>query len=317
MKMCLPAFILAAGKGKRLYPFSCNTPKPMLPLLNKPIIYHSIERLMAAGIIHIGIVIQKNDKITPRYIHRTFPDLQPLFIVQKEALGTAHAVLQVRNYLTTENFLVIAGDSLFSVSYLREFVKTHVEDNNCVTLSLEKMDFNLMKYSSTVDFRDGRILEVREKPQTPDEVLSNLNSAALYMFSKSFFSVLKEIEKTKRDEYELVTAINDTIRQNCRVGGLITKRVCHISTSQDLWYFNLKFLHETQKGKVNGNIIGKNTCIDRSAVIKNSILGNNSVVERKVTLKNTVVLANTVVDRNHVNSLVNPDHFECFTNKKQ
>ena len=91
--MTLSAFILAAGKGKRLYPFTLHTPKPMLPLLNKPIIQHSIERLLRANIDQIGIILPDNDLIIRNYIHKTFPQLDPVFIIQEKALGTAHAVL--------------------------------------------------------------------------------------------------------------------------------------------------------------------------------------------------------------------------------
>ena len=311
------AFILAAGKGTRLSTFSQTLPKPMLPLLNKPLLFHSIERFLTAGIRNIGVVIKKDDHLIPSEVNKAFPDLDVNFIVQERALGTAHAVLQVEEYLTTKNFLVIAGDSLFPASYLTRLSEVHRKEQNDITLSLERMEFDLMRESSTVDYRNGRVLEVREKPQTPAEVLSDLNSAALYILSKSIFNVLKEIKKTKRDEYELATAINETIRQGYRVGGLLTNRACHISTPQDLWHFNLILLHETHKGKVNGNMIGKNVNIDSSAVIVNSILGDSSVVERGVTLKNSVVLPNTIVDRNYENSLVKSDYFECFTDRKR
>ncbi|UCG89843.1 MAG: NTP transferase domain-containing protein [Candidatus Heimdallarchaeota archaeon] len=315
--MTVYAFILAAGEGSRLYPFSYSTPKPMLPLLNKPIIQHSIERLLEAGIQNIGIVIQRDDKIIPSFVDMTFPDLNPLSIVQEKALGTAHAVLQVEEYLSTKHFLVIAGDSLFSPSFLRELSRVHVKERNDITLSLEKMEFNLMKESSTVDYRNGRVLEIREKPQTPAEILSDLNSAALYIFSKLIFDMIKGIEKTNRGEYELATVINKTIRHGGRVGGVITKRVCHISTSHDLWRFNMKFLHKIQNGRINENIIGKNVCIDESVVLKNSILGDNSVVEKGVMLTSSVVLPNTIIDRNYENSLVQSDYYECYTDSKR
>jgi len=315
--MTVSAFILAAGVGSRLHPFSYNTPKPMLPLLNKPILQYSIERLLKADIQNIGIIIQKDDKIIPSFINMAFPDINTLFIAQEKALGTAHAVLQVEEYLTTKHFLVIAGDSLFSASFLKELCRTHIKERNNITLSLEIMEFDLMKESSTVDYRNGRVLEVREKPQTPAEILSDLNSAALYIFSKSIFNIIKSIEKTKRGEYELATAINKTIRHGGRVGGLIAKRVFHISTSHDLWRYNLKFLHKIQKGRVNENIIGKNVHIDESAVIKNSIIGDNSVVKKGVELTSSVVLPNTIIDRNYENSIVQSDYYECFTDSKK
>ncbi len=313
--MKISAFILAAGKGTRMYPFTSETPKPMLPLLNKPIIFHSIERLLRAHISDIGVVVRKCDQIIPSYINTTFPDLNPCFIIQEKALGTAHAVLQVQDYLTSKNFIVVAGDSLFSSSFLIQLSNTHLKEKNDITLALEKMDFDLMKESSTVDYRNGRVFEVREKPQTPTEVLSDLNSAALYTFSESIFDVIKDIKKSKRGEYELVTAINKIIHQGGQVGGIITERVCHISTIRDLWRFNLKFLHKTLKGEINGNLVGTNVTIKESSIIKNSILGDNSHVEKGVVLKNCVVLPHTTIERSYENALIKSDYIEIFKDK--
>ncbi|UCG03043.1 MAG: NTP transferase domain-containing protein [Candidatus Heimdallarchaeota archaeon] len=310
--MRISAFILAAGKGTRMFPITSDTPKPMLPILNKPIIFHSIERLLEAQISDIGIIIGKNDQIIPSYINSTFPDLNPCFIVQEKALGTAHAVLEVQDYLTDRDFLVIAGDSLFPSSFLKQLSKTHLKEKNDITLTLEKMEFELMKESSTVDFRNGRVFEIREKPQTPAEVLSELNSAALYMFSVSIFKVIKNITKSKRGEYELATAINKIINQGGQVGGLLSERVCHISTIRDLWRFNLKFLQETLKGEDTKNLIGNNVTIKESAAIKNSILGDNSLVKEGVELNNCVVLPHTTVEYNYKNALIKSDYTECF-----
>jgi glucose-1-phosphate thymidylyltransferase len=315
--MRISAFILAAGKGTRMLPFTSETPKPLLPILNKPIIFHSIERLLKAQISDIGVIIGKNDQVIPSYVKGNFPDLNSCFIKQEKALGTAHAVLQVQDYLTTKDFLVIAGDSLFSSSFLKQLSETHFKEENDITLALEKMEFDLMRESSTVDYRNGRVFEVREKPQSPAEVLSDLNSAALYIFSDSIFKIIKCIKKSKRGEYELVTAINKTIHSGGQVGGLLTKRVCHISTSRDLWRFNLKFLQEKLYGEANGNLIGKDVTIMEPAIVKNSILGDHSLVRKGVVLNHCVVLPNTIIDRSYKNSLISPDYIESFKDNKE
>ncbi len=302
--MTTSAFILAAGKGKRMLPFTQGISKPMLPLINKPIIFHSIERLLSAGITQIGIVVKEEDKIIPKRILEAFPELNPIFIIQKESLGTAHAVLQIEEFVNTDNFIVIAGDSLFSPSFLEKLVIIHFEEKNAITLSLEKMEFELMKHSSTVDYRNGRVWKVKEKPQTKSEVLSDLNSAALYIFSKSIFTIIPQLEKTERGEYELATAINKSIQMNQRVGGVETQRVCHISTPYDLWWFNLQFLGEQRLGKRGGNIIGQKVTIFKSAKVENSVLGDNTIVKSGVKLKNSVVLPNTTIREDYKNSLI-------------
>lgn len=316
-KMSISAFILAAGKGSRMLPLTSDIPKPMLPILNKPIISHSIERLLRAQISDIGIIIGKNDQIIPSYVKNRYPDLNLCFIKQGKALGTAHAVLQIQDHLTTKNFIAIAGDSLFSSSFLKQLGETHLKEENDITLALEKMEFELMRESSTVDYRNGRVFEVREKPQTPAEILSDLNSAALYIFSDSIFNIIEGIKKTIRGEYELVTAINKTIQFGGRVGGRLTERVCHISTIRDLWRFNLKFLHEKLKGKVNGNLIGKNVTIKEAAIVKNSVLGDNSYIKKGVVLNHCVVLPDTTIDCSYENSLIKSEYIESFNDNTQ
>jgi glucose-1-phosphate thymidylyltransferase len=313
--MAISAFILAAGKGKRLYPFTLHTPKPMLPLLNKPIIQHSIERLLHANINQIGIVIPNNDVIIRNYIDKTFPHLDPVFVIQEKALGTAHAVLQIENYVETESFIVIAGDSLFPVHYLQQLCLTHLKEGNTITLSLEKMEFDLMKSSSTVDYRDGRVWQVREKPLTLEEVLSDLNSSALYMFSTAIFKRLSTIRKSIRGEFELATAINRTIDDGYRVGGVITSRVWHVSNSHDLWRFNLKFLSESSEKDMNNNKIGENVTFSKSSKIINSIIGDNAVINKDLRIENTVILSDSIVTRNYQNALVQKDYFETFSSK--
>ena len=111
--------------------------------------------------------------------------------------------------------------------------------------------------------------------------------------------MLSNIKKSIRGEYELATAINKTIDDGYRVGGVITNRVCHVSNSYDLWRFNLEFLREysekdtskwnsiddTEDGEVNQKmgvlgishkyIIGNKTYINSSVVFS----GNGTIWE--------------------------------------
>lgn len=313
--MGISGFILAAGKGKRLHPFTLHTPKPMLSLLDKPIIHHSVSRLLQANIKRIGIVISQNDTLITQYIQKTFPELDTVFIVQKKVLGTAHAVMQLEDYTEKENFLVIAGDSLFHASYLQQLGVLHNEERNAITLSLVKMDFDQMKSSSTVDYHDRQVWEIREKPTTLDDILSDLNSAALYVFSNSIFDLLYKIKKSIRGEYELATVINKTIENGQRVGGLITDKVYHFSNSHDLWRFNMEFLENSSKRRSNGNLVDPSAKISKSSKIKNSIIGENVVINNNVRIENTVILPSTIVEKDYINALVQPGYYETFSSK--
>jgi glucose-1-phosphate thymidylyltransferase len=306
------AYILAAGKGTRLYPFSQSVVKPLLPITNKPLILHGVKSLDDAGITQIGVIIRKEEKNIPKIIRKAYPNKEIDFIIQEPPLGTGDAVLQIEPFLKTENIVILAGDSLFPANFIQSLCKKHMKEKNAATLSLEKMEFEQMRYSSTVDYRNGRVWEIREKPKTKNEILSNLNSAALYVFSPTIFNALKQITQSKRKEYELASAITHLIQQNRRVGGSLVSQVFHVSNAFDLWHINLEFLKNDQNKDSQGNLIGKNVILEVPHDITNSIIGNHSIVKKGVKLRNTVILSNSVVNQSYKNSLVSSQHYETF-----
>ena len=135
--------------------------------------------------------------------------------------------------------MIVAGDSLFPIDFISEICQVHRSEKNMITLALESMPFEQMQHSSTVDYHSGRIWEIREKPATREEVLSEFNSAAFYVFKDTIFNELNNIKKSIRNEYEIASAINLVIKQNKRVGGTIVDIVYHLSTVSDLWGINM------------------------------------------------------------------------------
>jgi glucose-1-phosphate thymidylyltransferase len=308
----ISAFILAAGRGSRLYPYSKTVSKPLLPILNKPLIIHSIERLLEAGIENIGVVIKEEEQQIPYLLQKNYPKRKFQYIIQKEPLGTGHAVLQIENRVRTENFIVVAGDSLFSIDFLRNICLDHLNNQNSATLSLEKMSFEKMQLCSTVDYHNGRVWEIREKPQSESEILSNLNSAACYVFSTAIFNSLKYIDKSQRNEYELASAINHLIKEKMIVGGNIATKVHHVSNSYDLWKLNIDFLDKTKSKDADGNLIDEDVKINPSAIILKTIVGEKSKIGKNVKLEKTVILPNSMVNNSYKNSLVLSEHAETF-----
>jgi glucose-1-phosphate thymidylyltransferase len=295
-----------------MYPFSKQIIKPLLPILNKPILFHSIENLIKAGIINIGIVVRKNDrKFIKQSVEKNF-DYNFDFIVQESPLGTGNAVQCVRPHLQTANMLIIAGDSLFPLDFIREICQVHQYDTNTITLAIEPMPFEQMQHCSTVDYRSGRVWEIREKPASREEILSEFNSAAFYVFTDTIFKALNNIKKSIRNEYELASAINLVIQQNERVGGSVVDQVYHLSNVNDLWRVNMELLENTKEKDTSGNLIGKAVDIHNTAKIQNSIIGDNSTIHEGIQLKNTVILPNSTINQDFSNSLVLANDSETF-----
>src|SRR3989338_4937781 len=108
----MQAVILAAGQGKRLFPFSVTKPKPLIRIANKYILEHNLNNLV--GIIEEAIIIvgYKKEMIVKQF-GDVYKNINLIYVVQAEQKGTGHAVLLAKPYIKGK-FLVVNGDDLFS-----------------------------------------------------------------------------------------------------------------------------------------------------------------------------------------------------------
>ncbi len=96
----MKAVILAAGEGKRLRPITSSRPKPMIPLLGKPLLEHTILGLKKAGIDQILLIVGYKQEIIKKYFQKASHQLEVNieYITQEEYLGTAHAAGYARRF---------------------------------------------------------------------------------------------------------------------------------------------------------------------------------------------------------------------------
>jgi glucose-1-phosphate thymidylyltransferase len=120
----LKAVVLAAGRGERLWPLTEDTPKPLLPIANKPILERTLEPLASAGIRQIIIVVGfRNEKIRDRLGKGEAIGSEIKYIKQKTPKGTADALGTCSKELQGEDrFLVVYGDDYYETSVPRTFL---------------------------------------------------------------------------------------------------------------------------------------------------------------------------------------------------
>ena len=93
--------ILSAGKGSRIDPFNTRYPKPMLPIVNRPILEHQVEQMKSVGITEIVIVVgHLQEMIREHFGDGSRFGIQIRYVEQKQALGIAHAAMQLERYIT-------------------------------------------------------------------------------------------------------------------------------------------------------------------------------------------------------------------------
>ncbi len=192
----MKAVILAAGKGIRMLPLTENIPKVLVPIAGKPFLWYLLKNLQKAGINEIGLVVRfKQEKV--RKLVREMGIENATFIDQHEHLGTGHAVLQARQFVGNEKFLVINGDNLFSVGDIQQIAS---KPGNF--LSGFEVD-DASAYGALV-IDEGKLVRIEEKSKTPS---SNLVNTGLYLFGPEIFEKLSLLSKSERGEYELPDAM--------------------------------------------------------------------------------------------------------------
>jgi mannose-1-phosphate guanylyltransferase/mannose-1-phosphate guanylyltransferase/phosphomannomutase len=175
----MKAMVLAAGLGTRLRPLTYEITKPMVPVLDRPVMEHIldlIDRHSFEGVI-------ANLHYFPETIREYFGE-RISYSFEQELLGTAGGVRACKEFFGDEPFLVISGDALTDID-LTAFAKRHREAGGIATLAVKRVP-DTREYGVVLHDRDGRITGFQEKPE-PDEALSDLGNCGIYMFDPRIF----------------------------------------------------------------------------------------------------------------------------------
>jgi mannose-1-phosphate guanylyltransferase/mannose-1-phosphate guanylyltransferase/phosphomannomutase len=178
------AMVLAAGLGTRLRPITFDMPKPMVPVLNRPVMEHIVRLLSRHGFTETIA----NLHWFPELIQDYFGDGSELgvelsYSFEEQLLGTSGGVRNVADFLG-DSFLIISGDALSDIDLtaMREFHESH---DGIATLATKRVD-DTSQFGVAITGADGRIQGFQEKPD-PAEALSDLANCGIYMFRSEIF----------------------------------------------------------------------------------------------------------------------------------
>jgi mannose-1-phosphate guanylyltransferase len=176
--------VLAAGLGTRLRPLTNEITKPMVPVLDRPVMAHILDLLDRHGFEQTIA----NLHYFPESIERYFGE-RLTYRFEPELLGTAGGVRGCAEFFGDEPFLVISGDALTDID-LSAFAARHRESGGVATLAVKKVS-DTREYGVVLHDRDGRITGFQEKP-SPEEALSDLGNCGIYMFEPAIFDYFPE-----------------------------------------------------------------------------------------------------------------------------
>jgi NDP-sugar pyrophosphorylase family protein len=290
----LAGVILAAGKGARMYPFSERSPKPILPILNRPLLSHQIEVMRDSGITDLHIVVGH----LGYQVASTFGDgsqfgVRIHFIEQESTLGLAHAVGALESRLQLP-FLLMLGDIYFHLSApLRPLVDEVLNgDVNANLVSMYEPDPAMVRRNFVIDAEaSGRVRRVIEKPRYVD---SQLKGCGLYVFDPHVFDAIRRTPRTAmRDEYEITDSIQILINDGYVVHHHpIVERDLNLTKPEDLLTINL--IELARRGLTE--LIGERVSAPDGVRIERSVIGADVIIRHPIRISNSVIMPNVVVD---------------------
>lgn len=307
--------ILAGGKGRRLRPLTCNTPKPMLPLLEKPVLEYNIELLRQHGIREIAITVQYMSAAIKQY----FGDgskwgVNLYYFEDSPPLGTAGSIKQAEKFLD-EPFVVISGDALTDFQ-LSEGITFHEQKKRMVTMFVKEVE-NPLSFGLVVMNKEQEVTRYIEKPSW-NEVVSNIVNTGIYIMEPEIFSYIppREFFDFSQDVFPLLANKNalfaylsegywldigtfDQYRQ--AQFDLLTKKLqVPIPYTEVLPMVWMGEGVTIGKGtKIHGpSFIGEGARIGAGSVIEPySIIGKNSVVSSYSHLQKSIIFANAHIGK--------------------
>ncbi len=181
----MKAILLAGGKGTRLRPLTLHTPKPVVPIFDRPFLHYQIDLLRQVPEID-EVILSLNYQ--PRRIEEVFGDgggtgLRIRYVVEPAPLGTGGAIRYAAQG-TTDTIVVFNGDVMTSVD-VNAVVAQHRARNAAATIVLTPVD-NPSAYGLVEADADGTVVRFLEKPKD-DEITCNTINAGIYVLEPSTF----------------------------------------------------------------------------------------------------------------------------------
>ena len=176
--------VLAAGLGTRLRPVTWSVPKPMVPVMNRPVMEHILRLLSGHGFENVVANLHWfPEVIEDRFGDGSMAGVELKYSREQALLGTAGGVRNAAGMLGDE-FLVISGDALTDIdlSAMREFHRSH---DGVATLATRRVE-DTSGFGVVITDDSGRVQGFQEKPE-PSEALSNLANCGIYMFDAAIF----------------------------------------------------------------------------------------------------------------------------------
>lgn len=185
----MKAVVMAGGEGTRLRPLTTRHPKPLVPIMNRPIMEHIVLLLKQYGITDIVVTLYyMADEISGYFGNGQDWGVNIEYVIEESPLGTAGAVRQAADLLRDEAFLILSGDALTDIN-LSKLIRYHRLKGAIATLALARVP-NPREFGVVITDEDGRIQRFLEKPDWSN-VFSDTVNTGMYVIEPDVFQLME------------------------------------------------------------------------------------------------------------------------------
>ncbi len=329
----MKAVIMAGGFGTRIQPLTSSLPKPMIPLLNRPIMLHIVELLKSYGITDLVMLLYHQ----PFSIKNFFRDgsefgVKITYVTPLADMGTAGAVKSAEKFLD-ERFIIISGDLLTDFN-LEKIIRFHEEKKALATITLTSVK-DPLQFGVVITDKEKRIVQFLEKPGW-GEVISDTINTGIYVlepevlqyippdenfdFSQDLFPLLLERKKPlfgvtvkgywrdigNTDSYReahndifkgRVTLRTDEVKQD--FPGKDIRTGADVRIDDPAKFAGMVIIGDnsqiTGHPEIKDTVIGRNCTIEDGAAISQCIIWDNAYIKRGTKISGAVICNNVRV----------------------
>jgi glucose-1-phosphate thymidylyltransferase len=205
----MKGIVLAGGSGTRLHPITKGVSKQLLPIYDKPMIYHPISVLMLAGIREVLIISTPHDLPNFQKLLGDGKELGMSFSYKEQPSpdGLAQAFILGEEFIGGDDVCLVLGDNIFygqGMTKLLASARKNVEELSASTVFGYYVS-DPERYGVAEFNKDGTVVSIEEKPENPK---SNYAVVGLYFYTNDVIDIAKEIEPSERGELE-ITSVNE------------------------------------------------------------------------------------------------------------
>lgn len=312
--MIRTAVVLAGGKGVRLRPLTLTTPKPLLPVGNKPIIDHILSLLLADKFDKIIVAVNYlGHKIVRHMLEKYLDSGVEIIIPEINPEDTADAIRKLSRFIE-EDFIVTMGDVITNMN-LREFADYHESTNSFASVAVIEVG-SVKEFGAVILDEKGRILHFMEKPGSSEwyvatvaystlprkhfRAYSNLANSGFYAFKHEILDVLAENPYLMDFGRHVFPWL---LENNFSVLGWNAGNAYWIDVGRPSTYLAANF--ELLEGAAwplmpygnnyDGVWVGRNTVINEGATINPPVaLGDDTLIEKGATIGPYAVIGSGV-----------------------